>query len=71
MANYSVDENGRTYGFTVQDDESEAGSFGCNLEVGQEVDLTDGGTGTVERVYSRIQTGNPDSGASNLSLIHI
>ena len=62
----TVDELGHCEGFEAR----WAGSFGCNLDVGQEVYLHDYGCdGTIAKVYSRIQTG--PSGTSNYVCIDL
>lgn len=53
-----VDEQGRTSGFEADGD---VGRFGESLENGQEVELSDGRTGTIDHVYSHIQTRQWDS----------
>jgi hypothetical protein len=68
----AVDENGQSEVISInEDDDAEVGSYGCNLEEGDEVELEDGSYWTVDSVGSRIQTGNPGCGDSNFVWVEL
>ena len=62
-----IDEAGRSLiTFLNGDEVSEVGSFGANLEEGDEVELGDDEMEwTVRKVHSYIQTGSPGTGIAN------
>jgi hypothetical protein len=67
-----VDEHGRSCIVAVNgDEEAEVGGYGDGLTVGDEVEFSDGSVWTVDKVYSRIQTGNPGSGTANFVAVDL
>lgn len=67
-----VDEHGRSCIVAVNgDEEAQVGSYGEDLVLEDEVELSDGSVWTVDKVYSYIQTGNPGSGTANFVAVDL
>lgn len=67
-----VDEHGRSTICAINGDQlAEPGAYADLLCPGDKVQLDDGTIWTVDRVYTRIQTGNPGAGTSNYVCVDI
>lgn len=69
VGQYQVDEHGRCYGFSTDDDSADAGYYGDSLEIGQEVTIDDGRVGVISTIHGHIHTGSP--GQSNYVCVDI